>query len=189
MFQNPTKAARIFLGRYYFDENMAHGFSQAFTRYSWEALQTWVGYNSTQFKNLIGDVDRVDYLGGATFATDERSSNRQGVTLGPYINISIHDEIVGSFSDRVLSDPLFMHEYGHTMDSQLWGIGYLPFIGVPSGLSAWLSTSEHRHFWTEIRANKWAKRYFGKHYGVDWNGSAGMYYRSYKSIEEVYPTK
>lgn len=51
----------------YFDENMAHGFSQAFTRYTWEALQTWGGYNTTQIRNLAGNVSRVDYLGGATF--------------------------------------------------------------------------------------------------------------------------
>lgn len=36
-------------------------------------MQTWGGYNTTQIRNLAGNVSRVDYLGGATFATNEQS--------------------------------------------------------------------------------------------------------------------
>jgi hypothetical protein len=62
-----------------------------------------------------------------------------------------------------------MHEYGHTLDSQYWGVFYLPAIGIPSGISSWKSTEdEHHHYWTETRANNKASRYFKKHYGIDW---------------------
>ena len=187
MIQNPTNASRIFLGRYYFDENMLHGFSQAITRFTKESPQTWIGYNYTQFRNLSGYVDRVDYIGGATFATDEYSSSRQGMTWGSFINMWIRDGIDGDFKERVAEDPLFMHEYGHTFDSQLWGVDYTPFVAISSGLSTWLNLPNHYKFWTERRANNWAKWYFGRHYGVDWNGPAGNYYPR-KTIEDKYPT-
>jgi hypothetical protein len=31
---------------------------------------------------------------------------------------------------------IFMHEYGHTVDSRLFGVSYLFAIGVPSAISA-----------------------------------------------------
>jgi hypothetical protein len=67
-----------------------------------------------------------------------------------------------------------MHEYGHTFDSQLFGLSYLFAIGIPSASGA---------RWTEIRANKHASEYFKKYHGVDWN-------RPYSdgTIETYYPT-
>ena len=91
-------------------------------------LQSFVGEGYTHVKNAFGEVDRVDYFGGATFATKENSDNQQGVSIGNYINIDIYDKIKGKFDDRVISDPLFMHEYGHTLDSRLFGISY--FVSV-----------------------------------------------------------
>jgi RHS repeat-associated protein len=153
-------------------------------RFNWEALQTIVGNLYTQGRNIGGRVDRVDYFGGATFATKENSNKWDGVTLGNYININIPDEITGNFKDRVLSDPLYMHEFGHTFDSQLFGPSYLFAVGIPSLISAskselikkwngeevnnplWLYT--HDVFWTETRANKRAAQYFKKYYGMDW---------------------
>ena len=81
---------------------------QGISRYTWEGLQTWVGYNFSQFRNTFGGVDRVDYLGGATFVTGENKEYRQGVSLGNYPNIWLWDEIEGSFEDRVISDPLYL---------------------------------------------------------------------------------
>ena len=154
------------------------------SRFSWEALQTTAGVFYTQGRNIGGQVDRVDYFGGATFATKENSRNRQGVSLGNYINIDIWDEITSDFTSQVLSDPLFMHEYGHTFDSRIFGISYLFAVGIPSLVSAnknklikewngvevenplWLYT--HDVFWTETRANKHAAKYFKKYYGINW---------------------
>ena len=120
----------------FFDENMAHGFSQAFTRYTWEALQTWGGYNTTQIRNLAGNVSRFDYLGGATFATNEQSSHHRGFTIGNYVNMSIHGEITMPFRDWCLyGDQMYLHEYGHTIQSQLTGFAYLFAIGLPSLIS------------------------------------------------------
>lgn len=190
MFQNPTNATRIFLGRYYFDENMAHGFSQAFTRYTWEALQTWGGYNATQIRNLVGKVSRVDYLGGTTFATNEHSSHHRGFTIGNYVNMSIRGEINMPFRDWCLyGDQMYLHEYGHTIQSQLTGFAYLFAIGLPSLISCENSdpiggdpyqASTHDYFYTETWANRIASWYFAKYYGYEWHEHNGYPFYDYR---------
>ena len=156
------------------------------SRFTWEALQTVVGYSYTQGRNFGGNVDRVDYLGGATFATRENTDKREGVSLGNYININISDEITGSFKDRVTTDPLFMHEFGHYLQSHRWGLAYLFGVGIPSLISAKNSTqvdgepigvSTHDFYWTEMKANNRAARYFRKYYGVDWDEYETFYPR------------
>ena len=62
---------------------------------------------------MTGNVDNVDYYGGATLVNkNDNSGWRWGLTLGPYIN-----------SKNVIADPnkdaLFRHEYGHTLQSRL----------------------------------------------------------------------
>lgn len=163
---------------------------QLLSRFTWEAPQNQLGYSYTQWRNDFGNVDRVDYLGGATFATKENQDGRDGVSMGSYININIDDEIEGDFVDRVISDPLFMHEYGHTFDSKRLGPIYLFAVGLPSLISASnaeqvkgeptnVTTHDFRVY--EMRANKYAADYFGKYYGVDWltlykSGTIETYY-------------
>jgi hypothetical protein len=78
-----------------------------------------------------------------------------------------------------------MHEYGHTIDSRAFGLSYLFAIGIPSIISAGNSSqanretrgvSTHDFYWAEIRASRHAKKYFGKHYGIDWNTATSPYY-------------
>jgi hypothetical protein len=131
-------------------------------------------------RNTFGKVDRVDYLGGATFATNENSSKHNGITLGNYINMNIRERITGDFDTYATSvDPMYMHEYGHTIDSRAFGLSYLFAIGIPSAISASKSKAivgdpnglwTHDVFWTELRANRRAEKYFRKHYGVNWSG-------------------
>jgi len=177
--------AKTFLGNFYLDENeWFGGIWQGFSRHTWEMLQSFVGEGYTHVKNAFGEVDRVDYFGGATFATKENSDNQQGVSIGNYINIDIYDKIKGKFDDRVISDPLFMHEYGHTLDSRLFGISYLFAIGIPSLISA-AGDGNHSIFWAERRANRHAKRYFKRYYGIDWATQKTKYYGI---TEENFPT-
>jgi hypothetical protein len=188
-------AGQIFLGNFYLDENRSFfgGVWQGISRHTWEFPQTLIGHTWTQLRNTFGAVDRVDYFGGATFATRENQDGRSGMSLGNFINITISDEIVGDFENRVTSDPLFMHEYGHTFDSQIFGISYLLAIGLPSLISASGATqvigeppgvSTHDFRWYEMRANRHAARYFGRHYGVDWNSP----YIGF-TIETFYPRR
>jgi len=197
LFGNTRNALRVFMGQYYFDENMGHGFLQALTRYSWEFPQTWAGYNYTQFRNTGGYVDRVDYLGGATFATDENNGTITpinlsgliwGVTLGSFINISIPKEIDMSFRDYVFNDhQIYLHEYGHTIQSQILGPGYL-IIGLFSLNSAAHSetidgdpyrATTHKYYWTETWANRLAGLYFRRNYGYTWIEEDGYPFYDY----------
>jgi hypothetical protein len=119
---------------------------------------------------LSGKVDRVDYFGGATFATNENDPNSRtgsGISLGNYININNPGEIEGDFETYVIENPLYMHEYGHTFDSKIFGLSYLLAVGIPSLVSA-SGKGDHKEFWTETRANDHASRYFKKHYDVNW---------------------
>ena len=185
---------KVLLGNFYLDENASFFKSiwQGVSRHTWETLQTGLGYDYTQFRNAFGSsIDRVDYLGGATFATNENSGKRQGITLGNYCNIDITDTINSSeFYNYAIQDPLYMHEYGHTIDGRLWGLSYLFAIGIPSIISAADASpipgkfaDTHDYMPYEMRANRKAKRYFGRYYGVSWKTK----YRS-ADYEAYYPT-
>lgn len=125
---------------------------------------------------------RVDYLNGATNVTVENSQDGdQGATLGNFINADIKDEIQGDFQTYVTSHPLYMHEYGHTIDSRKWGPLYLLGVGLPSAISAsqnidisnpqypdaFIGSHDLKPY--EKAANRNAKDYFGRHYDVDWS--------------------
>ncbi|GHV69850.1 hypothetical protein FACS1894199_19040 [Bacteroidia bacterium] len=59
--------AKTFLGNFYLDENrFGGGIVQGFLRHTWEMPQSLIGQGYTQVRNIAGNVDRVDYLGGAT---------------------------------------------------------------------------------------------------------------------------
>ena len=180
VFRNSFKIA---LGNFYIDENRTFmgGLWQGISRHTWELPQTSIGTNYSQFMNMSDEVDRVEYLGGATFSINEESEGSDyGITIGSFIKMNIKDKIEGDFTEYVLTHPLFMHEYGHYIDSQRMGLTYLINVGLPSLISAgtseeidgeprWVNTHSFR--WYEMNANKNAERYFNKHYGnrIIWN--------------------
>ena len=89
------------------------------------------------------------------------------------MNIDLRNSRIDrDFNDYVKYDPMYMHEYGHTIDSSKWGLLYLFAIGIPSAISASKVSSgsnyQHQAYWTERRSNKLAAAYFSK-FGVDWN--------------------
>ncbi len=172
--------AKIFLGNFYFDENnWFGGVTQGFLRHTWEMPQSLIGQLYSQGRNTFGKVSRVDYLGGVTFATKEKNNYQDGISFGNYVNINLFSSIGDDFEQTVKTNPIFMHEYGHTIDSRIFGLSYLFAIGLPSLISA-AGDGNHHAFWTERRANRRAKRYFEKYYDVDWNLFESPY---------LYPTK
>ena len=147
--------------------------------------QMAVGHLYNQDYNTVVGADRVDYLDGATFATYYSKTKEDGVTLGNFINITNPDRISGDFSSYVTKNQLYMHEFGHYVDSHYWGLSYLMCIGIPSLYSASKSGNyqkilndngefigyippNHNHdlFWTEKRANRRAWRHFRDHHGL-----------------------
>ena len=141
---------------------------QLFSRFIWELPQTLVGWLFSVARALAGRVERVDIFGGITFVSGKARSFGGGVSLGSFIDLWLWLAFPGRDESFVLCDQLCMHEFGHTADSQLFGWFYLPLIGLPSLVSA-LGKGDHNFFWTEIRANRHAKRYFSKYYAIAWN--------------------
>lgn len=197
-------SAQIFLGNYYLDENASFlgGVLQGYSRHSWEILQNGLGLSLNQFRNTLWRVDRVDYLAGATFSTNESSQRGGGCTsLGAFMAIRIVNEIGSDFEGKVISDPVFMHEYGHTFDSRMLGSAYLleGLLSLVSAISSKTISSEpegvttHKYFFTERRANQHAKQYFGKYYNANWYAPYKLhpdwYYEKEYPIEIYYPTK
>ena len=174
-----NKAFKIDMGKFKTDENgnFWERTWQLTSRHTWERPQSWLGNNYTNVRNILGHVDRVDYLGGATWATRE-NDKRRGFSLGNYINMNIEGEITGSFRDHVLSDPWFMHEYGHYIQSRHWGPLYLIGVGIPSARAANnitfipgdpLGRTSDDIAPIEMKAHRRTAKYFGKHYGVIWD--------------------
>lgn len=155
-----TDKKRTFMGRVW----------QLLSRFTWELPQTLVGWLYSLSRAFAGQVDRVDTLGGITFATKVGCSYGMGVSLGTFVNLWAGTWMRGEGEGFILGNQICMHEFGHTADSQLFGWFYLPLIGLPSLVSA-LGKGDHNIFWTEIRANSHAKKYFGKHYSITWNES------------------
>ena len=143
---------------------------QLFSRFTWELPQTLVGWLYSVGRAFTGQIDRVETLGGITFATKSRCNFGMGVSLGSFVDLWAGSWMQGEGEAYILGNQICMHEFGHTADSQRFGWAYLPFIGLPSLLSAF-GKGNHNIFWTETRANRHAKKYFGKYYSIAWNES------------------
>ena len=74
-------------------------------------------------------TDKVDYKYGATVLSGNFFGSGGAVTLGSYVN--------GSRSLAAgPNNSLFQHEYGHYLQSQKMGWGYLSRVGIPSLMGA-----------------------------------------------------
>ncbi|MDZ7743887.1 MAG: hypothetical protein U5Q03_19680 [Bacteroidota bacterium] len=75
--------------------------------------------------------------------------DRMGFTFGSYIN-----------GRNLVADPytddLFRHEYGHVLQSQLMGWGYIPNVAIPGGIRFTLAdwnriNHNHDRSWFETK--------------------------------------
>ncbi len=154
---------------------------QIMSRFTKELPQTLLGYFWSNHRLLWGNVDEVKYYKGATYVINGDSKKNNGVTLGSFINMNTKNtysknlyESNGKFTP--MNNPMFMHEYGHYLQSQKMGIEYLVKVGIPSIFSAQNSelihnrpnVSTHDVKWYERDANKLASYYFARD-GVDWS--------------------
>jgi hypothetical protein len=134
---------------------------QLLSRFTWELPQTVAGNIYSSVRNVRGNVTDVSYYGGATLVNQKKDGEGAwGATLGSYIN-----------SQNVVADPytdeLFRHEYGHTLQSRVVGLFYLPFVAAPSSVGAFLDynvgINNHDQEWYETKANIMSRRYFNNH--------------------------
>lgn len=81
-----------------------------------------------------------------------------GLTLGEYIFIYGTER----YNPSLYSTGTIRHEYGHVRQSRILGPLYIPVVGIPSLIHAWVHSTlckgkVYRHYWTE----KWADRLAG----------------------------
>lgn len=158
--RSPVFAWRILRGLFVFDlDHGAHGLAQALLRFFWELPQVLVGYAVAQWRNVLGRVNRVEYLGGVTFVVAQGQCDgiNMGMSLGCYVNIWLSGTMGRDFEYEVRYSfgQIFMHEFGHTIDSLRLGWIYLIAVGLPSLISVKLEGFRgHRH--KNLYAERWA---------------------------------
>jgi RHS repeat-associated protein len=140
---------------------------QILSRFTNELPQTIVGYVVSQGSNIIGDVKDVRYFHGATVV--EHWSNMQGsFTIGSYINLGHNDAVHHTINGKEVGynddeNPNVLHEYGHYLQSQSVGPGYLCNYALPSLINSMTVPDQmtHNAFWVEQGADIKARNYFG----------------------------
>lgn len=134
---------------------------QIISKWTYGLINSMVGNLVSHGYNILGKVDGVTYLDGMA-ALSGATSGEKAVTIGHY---SLGPK--GYKADW--RDHLFVHEYGHYIQSQRWGPLFLNVIGIPSLLSA-MGTSKssgtiHDYRWFEIDASYLGAKHFDKKYG------------------------
>ena len=132
---------------------------QVLSRYSWEIFPSLAGKFYSHIRNIQGGITNVDYYGGATLVNRNAKGDRWGLTLGSYINGR-------NLKADPYTDEIFRHEYGHTLQSRIFGPAYIGRIAIPSGIGQLLHNlgiNDHNREWYETHANRMAIRYFSKH--------------------------
>ena len=134
-------------------------FFEFISRITWQLPQTLVGDLYVSSINALGKVNNVTHNYGVT-AVDKGSGG--AVTLGCYS--AGPKGYTANWRDHT-----FVHEYGHYIQSQRYGIAFIPSIGLPSLLSAGLykidpSKFKHKTRRFEVEANILGADYFFTHY-------------------------
>ena len=143
-------------------------FFQVLGKWTTGAINSVIGNTVAHGLNLLGKVDKVTSMDGMLALSGVTGNKNSAFTIGHY-----------SFGPHKYKadwrDHLFVHEYGHYIQSQRWGALYLPVIGISSLASATFSSKmsgvEHKERWFEVNASKLGAKYFDKHYG---EGAAGF---------------
>jgi hypothetical protein len=133
-------------------------FFQVLNKWTWGLPNTIIGNATGHTLNVWGAVDRVTHSNGAVALSGVTPGN-SAFTIGNYIFGP--DNFTADWRDH-----LFVHEYGHYIQSQQFGIFYLPIIGATSLASAsGLGGNEHKTRWFEVNASKQGAEYFDYKHG------------------------
>ncbi len=135
-------------------------FGQVLNKFTYNKTNSLVGNIMAQGYNLFGHRGEVTYLDGIVALSNQLDNS--AVTIGHYT--------VGPNNYKAdWRDHLFVHEYGHYIQSQIMGTSYLSFVAIPSGLSidatSPLMGMTHDDRWFERSASKLGAKHFDKKYG------------------------
>ena len=138
-------------------------FWQVIGKWTYQIPQSSIGNIVAHSLNVVGKVDNVTYMDGM-LALSGVTSGTGAFTIGHY-----------SFGPKgyeaTWKDHLFVHEYGHYIQSQLLGALYFPIVATPSVISAsGITGTPHRYHWYEVDASRRGAKHFDKHYGSGKDG-------------------
>jgi len=124
----------------------------------WELPQTLIGVVLVIYFILKGDVQNIETSEGVLVITAK--GRWGGVSLGNFI---IGSETIAP----TVGNYLFMHEYGHSIQSRNVGPLYLLIFGIPSLASVIFRGTNHHETYVERYANKLAFQYFKRKYSLE----------------------
>lgn len=147
------------------DAGMFKGnFGQILHKWTLGLVNSSIGNATAHVLNIFGAVDDVTEMDGmlAISGVTGNSNSTAAFTLGHY-----------SFGPdgytATWQNHLFVHEYGHYIQSQWLRTLYLPTIGLASLESAWyqkkLGGGVHHNRWFEVNASRLGAEHFDKKYG------------------------
>jgi len=124
----------------------------------WELPQTCIGLILIVYHILRGNVQNVETSEGTLVVC----------TKGRWGGVSLGNFILGSEEiSPTVGNHLFMHEYGHSIQSKNVGPFYLLIFGIPSLASVLFRGTNHHETYVERYANKLAFRYFNQKYALE----------------------
>ena len=134
---------------------------QVLNKFTWGGVQSLVGNTIGQRLNFIGKVDNVTDMDGM-LAIGGITSGSRAFTIG-HLSFGPKNYVAD------WRDHLFVHEYGHYIQSQFLGPSFFVVVGGPSLLSAgpvkkW-SGIKHSYRWFEVDASRRGANYFDAKYG------------------------
>lgn len=156
-------------------------FLQVLNKWTWNIGNSLRGTYLGEFYNAIGKVDGVTHMDGM-LALSGPIKKGAAVTIG-------HISLGPKGYKATWKDHLFVHEYGHYIQSQIIGPLFLPIIGINSFVSASLSgvlKFDHSTRWFETWASNLGANHFNRNYGNDQVRSED--YFDYKAFKNNTPT-
>lgn len=152
---------KIWGGLFTTDKNKGFwgGVLEFMSRFLYQGEQTVIGFLSAHAMNTFninGGVNSVEYLHGATVLSTAEGDGT-AFTLGSYI-------IGGPELKANDYNALFQHEFGHYLQSQIYGPLYMMKVAIPSMGSKNEVVSPHSSNPAEQDANIRAFNYFKKYY-------------------------
>ena len=144
---------------------------QVVNKFTWGFVNSIIGLSMAQYCNLFHSVEVTEFdgmvaIGGVT-GKGTRAATVGHYSIGP-------DNYTADWRDH-----MFVHEYGHYIQSQFLGPFYPFVVAGPSLLSASMtsgwSNRKHDDRWFERNANYLAAKHFHKKYGGDGGNSRNSF--------------
>ena len=149
---------------------------ELFSRFTWQLHQTALGFFMAEEYNIWGNVTKVSTKYGATvITTPNLGDSGRAFTLGCFI--------IGASNVEALPDNApFQHEYGHYLQSQLFGPLYISMIAIPSLYSATFTNNHKKHLMEKDASTRGFKYFIKRGWSSKWDfknnpiNPKGLYY-------------